>query len=81
MEGNKMMFTNLTAANLQLTQQVANLTHKMTDKDTKLNTLKQSIDKLAEQVQAFVIGQTRNTTPSPKTILTEMQEVVEGSQE
>eukprot|EP00957_Ditylum_brightwellii_P081763 6220759-Ditylum_brightwellii.AAC.1 len=40
-EEDKITVNNLTTANSQLTQQVANLTHKMADKDTEMNDLKQ----------------------------------------
>eukprot|EP00957_Ditylum_brightwellii_P044109 3346699-Ditylum_brightwellii.AAC.1 len=61
-----MTVTNLSTANTNLTQQVANLTGNMTKKDTELSAIKQSIDKLtAEQLQTFSVGQAQHTTTTP----------------
>eukprot|EP00957_Ditylum_brightwellii_P020947 1579071-Ditylum_brightwellii.AAC.1 len=60
-----MTVTNLSTANTNLTQQVANLTHNMTKKDTEFVAIKQSIDKLTEQLQTLSVGQAQCATPTP----------------
>eukprot|EP00957_Ditylum_brightwellii_P013019 983374-Ditylum_brightwellii.AAC.2 len=47
----KMMVTNLSTTNTNLTQQVANSTRNITKKETELSAIKLSIDKLTEQLQ------------------------------
>eukprot|EP00957_Ditylum_brightwellii_P203163 15333488-Ditylum_brightwellii.AAC.1 len=61
----KMTVTNLSTANTNITQQVANLTRNMTKKDTELGAIKQSIDKLTEQLQTLSVGQAQRSTPTP----------------
>eukprot|EP00957_Ditylum_brightwellii_P008989 679703-Ditylum_brightwellii.AAC.1 len=61
----KMTVTNLSTASTNLTQQVANLTCNMTKKDTELSAIKLSIDKLAEQLQTFSVGQAQRAKPTP----------------
>eukprot|EP00957_Ditylum_brightwellii_P059046 4478523-Ditylum_brightwellii.AAC.1 len=39
--------------------------HNMTKKDTELSAIKQSIDKLTEQLQSFSVGQVQRNTTTP----------------
>eukprot|EP00957_Ditylum_brightwellii_P124389 9480587-Ditylum_brightwellii.AAC.1 len=60
-----MTVTNLSTANTNLAQQVANLTRNISKKDIELSAIKLSIDKLTEQLQTFTVGQTQQATPTP----------------
>eukprot|EP00957_Ditylum_brightwellii_P050977 3866103-Ditylum_brightwellii.AAC.1 len=48
-----MMVSNLTDTNQHLTEQVANLTTKLTMKDEEIKAMKKSIDNLTETIWAF----------------------------
>eukprot|EP00957_Ditylum_brightwellii_P150754 11478876-Ditylum_brightwellii.AAC.1 len=61
-----MTVTNLSTANTNLMQQVANLTCNMTDKDRELSALKLSIDKLTNQQQKISEEQATQATMTPR---------------